>query len=430
MDASPQEPRQFDPALWADVDGPVHLYVHLPFCPRKCRFCFYYTVRSYNPARCLRYVDRVLDELRAYAAAGAFARARVRSVYLGGGTPTVAGETALRRLLAGILDTVPVEDGAEITAEAFPEPILYEVLPALREAGVNRLSLGIQTLDADVLTLNKRVPAPDQSLQSLEFLRFAQAVGLANVNIDLMYGIPGQSLSSLIATMDGCLAERPAHVTAYRCVITPGTAIFRMGGIDGVPLPGKAEKDRLGQHCLAALHDRGYARYAVDHFASAEQYRSMHEIGVWSGDNFIGLGASGFSQVDGKLYRNKRSIHKYLDPEAAFPLAEFYALTPQDCMRRWLLLCITKLLRADAADFQRRFGARLDTELGVELDDLAQRGWLLHVPDGVSRLTDAGAENIHALSLVLTGFHDPSYERMVTRATASSNSLAGPSGRR
>jgi oxygen-independent coproporphyrinogen-3 oxidase len=419
MDVSAQEPRQFDPALWANVDGPIHLYVHLPFCPRKCRFCFYYTVRSYTPARCLRYVDRILDELRAYAAAGAFARARVRSVYLGGGTPTVAGETALRRLLAGIRNTVPVEDGAEITTEAFPEPILYEVLPALREAGVTRLSLGVQTLDADVLALNRRLPAPDQSLQ---FLRFAQSVGLANVNIDLMYGIPGQSLNSLIATMDGCLAERPAHVTAYRCVITPGTAIFRLGGIDGVPLPGKAEKDRLGQYCLAALREHGYERYAVDHFADDEQHRSMHEIGVWSGDNFIGLGASGFSQVDGKLFRNRRSIHKYLDAQAAFPLAEFYALDPQDRMRRWLLLSITKLLRADAADFQRRFDASLDAELGEELSDLAQRGWLEHVTDGVSRVTATGAENIHALSLILTGFGDQSYERLVTRTTPISKS--------
>lgn len=416
MNGGEQYASQFSPRLWAAVDGPLHLYVHLPFCPRKCRFCFYYTVRSYTPVRCLRYVDRVIDELRRFTAAGAFDRAWVASVYLGGGTPPAIGEIALHRLLDGIRGTVPVADGAEVTAEAFPEPGLSGMISPLVEAGVNRLSLGIQTLDADVLALTRR---PQDPAESLELLRFARSSGLTDVNIDLMYGIPGQSPGSLRATMEGCLAEKPAHVTAYRCVITPGTAIFRMGGLDGVPLPAKAEKDLLGRYCMDALRDHGYERYAVDHFARHERYRSRHEMGEWSGDNFLGLGASGFSHIDGTLFRNRRSIHRYLDPDANFPLAEFYTLSPRDRMQRWLLLGLTKLLRADAADFNRRFGARLDTEFGDQLRALGERGWLVHIEDGVSRLTDAGVENIHALSLMLSVFGDSGYEQMVTQAAAA-----------
>ena len=412
--AQPQS--QFAPSLWDGVAGPLHLYVHLPFCPRKCRFCFYYTVRSYTPARCLRYVDRVLDELRRFAAAGAFDRARVTSVYLGGGTPPAIGAAALHRLMDGIRDTAPIAGGAEITAEAFPDPDLFAMISPLRAAGVNRLSLGVQTLDADVLALTRR---PQDPALSLELLRLARSSGLADVNIDLMYGIPGQSADSLRATLDGCLAGQPPHVTAYRCVITPGTAIFRMGGLDGVALPGKADKDQLGQYCLAALRDHGYERYAVDHFARDKRYRSRHEIGEWSGENFLGLGASGFSHIDGTLFRNRRSIHKYLDPEAEFPLAEIYTLAPRDRMRRWLLLRLTKLLRADAASFSSRFGTSLETEFGAELSELYERGWLARGDDGVSRLTEAGTGNLQALSLMLTVFGDSGYEQMVTQAAVA-----------
>jgi coproporphyrinogen III oxidase-like Fe-S oxidoreductase len=423
MADSPHTGQQFNPDLWAGVGSPLNLYVHLPFCPRKCRFCFYYTVRSFNETRCLRYVDRVLEELRAYEAAGAFDRSRICSVYLGGGTPTAAGETALHRLLAGIRDTVPVERGAEITVEAFPEDLLYTVLPALREEGVTRLSLGIQTLDESTLALNRRPQTPEESLR---FLRFAQAAGFSNVNIDLMYGLPGQSADSLRATMEGCLAEEPAHITAYRCVIAPATAIFRMGGIDGVPLPGKAEKDTLGHHCFAILREGGYERYAVDHFTRDERYRSLHEVSVWSGDNFLGLGASGLSHIDGNVFRNRRSIRRYLDPAAGFPLAEFHSLAKSDRMQRWLLLNLTKLLRVDASEFRNRFGAVLDEKFGAQLGDLAQRGWLTRFPEGVSSVTDEGAENIHALSLILTSFGDPVYDELVTGATPAGNAARPP----
>jgi oxygen-independent coproporphyrinogen III oxidase len=416
MNTEPAAARQFDPALWSEASGPLHLYIHLPFCPRKCRFCFYYTVRTYTDRGCLNYVDRVVDELRAYAAAGAFAHTSIRSLYLGGGTPTVAGEDALRRLLTGIHDTAPMEDDAEVTVEAFPEPILEDVLPALCDAGVTRLSLGVQTLDTDVITLNRRAQEPEEPLR---LLHFTKSLGFDNVNIDLMYGIPGQSLGSLQETLDGCLAEKPAHVTAYRCVIAPATPIFRLGGIDGVPLPAKATKDLFGQYCSEVLRENGYSRYAIDHFARDERYWSRHEIGVWSGENFLGLGASGLSQVAGRVFRNKRSIRKYLDTANAFPLAEFYVLNQRDRMRRWLLLELTKLLRADAVAFHRHFDARLDDEFGKELDQLARLGWLTHASDGVSRLTEAGAENIQALSVMLAGFSDPAYEQMVTGTTTT-----------
>jgi oxygen-independent coproporphyrinogen-3 oxidase len=417
--------RQFDPALWTDVDGPIHIYVHVPFCPRKCRFCFYYTVRSYTSDGCARYVNRVLAELREYAAAGAFARAKVQSVYLGGGTPTVIGDVALRLLLDGIRGIVPVADGAEVTVEAFPEQALFDVLPSLGEAGVNRLSLGVQTLDDEVLTLNRRDQVPGESVRAL---RLARSVGLDNVNIDLMYGLPGQSLGSLRDTMAGCLAQRPAHITAYRCVIGPGTAIFRLGEKAGLPLPTRSEKDELGEYCMAELRAGGYQHYAVDHFATDERYRSRHELGVWRGENFLGLGASGFSHLNGTLFRNKRSVRKYLDPGAGFPLAEFYALATRDRMRRWLLLGLTKLLRADAAEFWRQFGSRLDDEFGDELDGLARHGWLARVPDGVSTLTQDGVANMHALSFILPAFGDSTYEQMVTGAGASRGIARDPSG--
>ena len=275
-----------------------HLYVHVPFCAHRCGYCDFVTVTGHESVHAA-YVDALLVELAVH---GPLAP---ETVYVGGGTPSLLADDLLARLLAG-LPAAP-----EVTVECNPETITTAKARVLHEGGVNRISLGAQSFRPHLLETLERRARPETVSTAIEILR---AEGHENVNLDLMFGVPGQSRSDLQADIEGVLAHAPEHVSWYELEAKPGT---RFAVHHGAELHRQAEA--LEDHyetVVAALRAAGYRWYETANFCRPGR-ESRHNLGYWLGHDYLGIGVGAVSTLGLERRRNRPRLRPYLDACAA-----------------------------------------------------------------------------------------------------------------
>jgi oxygen-independent coproporphyrinogen-3 oxidase len=286
------------------VPGARHLYVHLPFCSSRCGYCDFVTVVGHEGEH-RRYVEAVLREL---ALERALLAPQLESIYLGGGTPTLTEGAALEHLLRSL-------PGARtITVEANPETVDAQLAALLRRGGVDRVSLGAQTFDPRLLHMLGRAARPADVRRSFDVLREA---GFENVSLDLIYGIPGQARSDLERDLDEALALAPEHISAYELEAKPGTRFTHQHGRE---LERQSEAmESYFELVVARLTESGYRWYETANFCRAAEHaggrdlRAAHNLGVWCGHDYLGLGIGAVSTVAGRRWRNAPSLARYVD---------------------------------------------------------------------------------------------------------------------
>jgi putative oxygen-independent coproporphyrinogen III oxidase len=290
------------------MNGARHLYVHLPFCAHRCGYCDFVTVvgRSgqHDP-----YVDALLAELELER--GSLA-SRLETVFLGGGTPTFTGSTALGRLLTAL----PPAD--ELTVEANPETVTPELARLLREAGVTRVSLGAQSFQPHLLATLERHARPEDVRRAFYDLLDAS---FDNISLDLIYGIPGQSAADLDRDLAEALALGPEHLSCYELEAKPGT---RFTHAHGAELERQAESmESYFERVVDTLRAAGYRWYETANFcleparADGRDLRARHNLGYWLGRDYLGLGIGAVSTIDGVRWRNAPRLAQYLATLAA-----------------------------------------------------------------------------------------------------------------
>jgi oxygen-independent coproporphyrinogen-3 oxidase len=275
-----------------------HLYVHVPFCAHRCGYCDFVTVTGHEDVHAA-YVDALLAELALH---GPLAP---ETVYLGGGTPSLLADDLLARLLGGL------PGAPEVTVECNPETITAAKACALREGGVNRISLGAQSFQPHLLETLERRARPETVATAIEILR---AEGHENVNLDLMFGVPGQSRDDLRADIEGVLAHAPEHVSWYELEAKPGT---RFAVHHGAELARQAEA--LEHHyeiVVAALRAAGYRWYETANFCRPGR-ESRHNLGYWLGHDYLGVGVGAVSTLGLVRRRNRPRLRPYLEACAA-----------------------------------------------------------------------------------------------------------------
>jgi oxygen-independent coproporphyrinogen III oxidase len=286
------------------MDPVRHLYVHLPFCAHRCGYCDFVTVvgrRGQHAA----YVDGLLAELELERELLA---PELETVFLGGGTPTFTDPGELERLLAAL------PPAAEVTVEANPETVTAALAALLRRNGVNRVSLGAQTFQPELLRVLDRVAGPDDVRCAFYHLRDA---GFDNISLDLIYGIPGQGPSELEADMEEALALRPEHLSCYELEAKPGT---RFAHVHGEELRRQAEAmEGYFESVVETLVGAGYRWYETANFcrdAEADtrgrDLRSRHNLAYWRGRDYLGLGIGAVSTVRGRRWRTSPRLGPYL----------------------------------------------------------------------------------------------------------------------
>jgi oxygen-independent coproporphyrinogen-3 oxidase len=287
------------------MTGVGHLYVHLPFCASRCGYCDFVTVVGHDGQH-RAYVEALLAELELE---GGVLAPRLESVFFGGGTPTLTEDGALARLLRAL------PEAEEVTVEANPETVTPELAALLREAGVTRVSLGAQSFQPRLLQVLERRARPDDVRRAFATLREA---GFDNLSLDLIYGIPGQSVADLDADLDEALALGPEHLSCYELEAKPGT---RFTHAHGRELDRQAEAmEAYFERVVERLTDAGFRWYETANFCRAEEgrdLRSRHNLAYWRGRDYLGLGIGAVSTVDGRRWRTTPKLGRYLAALAA-----------------------------------------------------------------------------------------------------------------
>lgn len=363
------------------------LYVHLPFCRQKCFYCDFPSYAG-QEGRMAVYVEALLGELAREGAPLRAAWGPPRTVYLGGGTPTALPPALMERLLAGLREFLAAApDALEFTCECNPGTVDAAYLSLLRAGGVNRLSLGVQTFDDALL---RRIGRIHTAAQARAAVRQARAAGFRNLSLDLMYGLPGQTLAGLEMSVQQALALAPQHISIYGLQVEEGTAFARAQAAGRLALPSDEESEAMYDYMTTALPAAGYARYEISNFARPG-FESRHNLGYWQDVPYLGVGASAHSYLDGQRYENPRGIEEYLAAlrESGRASREEEPLTRATSMEEFAFLALRTARGIDRARFAARFGCELASVYADAIARMRARGFLEEDAQGV-RLTPLG----------------------------------------
>ncbi len=282
------------------------VYIHIPFCIRKCNYCDFCSFGS-RDRDFESYTDELCRRIRSFAAE--HSGARVETVYFGGGTPTLLPTDCFSRLMKVLKGSFRIAEGAEITAECNPATADEAKLSAMLAMGINRLSIGLQSANANELKLLGRLHSFDDFCISFECARRA---GFDNVSVDLMYGIPEQTVESFKNTLCRVIELEPEHISAYGLKIEDGTAFGAMR--DSLKLPDEDEEFAMYTMCRELLQTHGYSRYEISNFARSGR-ESRHNLRYWQLEDYIGFGVAAHSCVDGVRFGNSRDLEAFLRGE-------------------------------------------------------------------------------------------------------------------
>ncbi|MGH7232068.1 MAG: radical SAM family heme chaperone HemW [Nitrospiraceae bacterium] len=284
----------------------IGVYVHVPFCRTRCHFCAFY-LQIYREHNALAYVKVLAHEIRLHAAQDSLEGRPLDSIYFGGGTPTVLRPVELSRILRLIVDQFDLASHAELTLEAHPDTVTAEGLDVLVRAGFNRVSFGVQSMEREELLLVGRPTSPDKTRSAVSL---ARAAGFDNISLDLIYGLPGQTLASWRMTLDETMALSPSHISCYALAVEDGTRLQR-------DFQRRESPEADGELQLAMEHETayklgaaGFQHYEISNFCKPG-FACRHNLLYWTGGDYLGLGPSAQSYVKGWRFGNVEDLEEY-----------------------------------------------------------------------------------------------------------------------
>ena len=336
----------------------LELYIHIPFCERKCQYCDFLSAPADETVR-RAYVNQLIEEIRAQATV--YPEYQVTTVFIGGGTPSVLTGLQIANIVNAVYESFTVEGDAEITVECNPGTLDREKLEYYRQAGVNRISLGLQSADDAELKLLGRIHTYEDFLRSYEAVRTA---GFRNVNIDLMSAIPYQTLDRWKHTLKKVLLLKPEHISAYSLILEPGTPMHAAYSTpEGQKLLPDEETDRA-MYALTKelLAQHGYGRYEISNYARPG-YECRHNIGYWTGVEYLGLGLGASSMVLDHRSHSEEDLKTYLAVRMHEDLTPLYqdieALSLEDRMEEFMYLGLRMTRGVSGSEFFERFGLNM-----------------------------------------------------------------------
>lgn len=380
----------------------LELYVHIPFCVRKCAYCDFLSFPSEECERA-SYVDALLKEIKGQK--DKFKDYVVTTVFLGGGTPSLLREDDTARIFHALKESFDISRNAEITMEVNPGTVTAKKAAAWKACGVNRLSIGLQSADDEELQMLGRIHTFQEFLDTWKIVREA---GFDNVNIDLISAIPGQTLESWEKTLRTAAGLAPEHLSAYSLIIEEGTPFYKMYGEESgtagaedasnrqLPLPDEDTEREIYKITEQILNRYGYHRYEISNYAK-EGYECRHNLGYWERKEYLGLGLGASSLVNEQRFRNTADMERYLklfgtdSGKSGEVYEETEVLSAQEQMEEFMFLGLRKMKGISGAEFEKSFGRTLDEVYGDTIDRLQSQGLIERAGDEL-RLTERGID--------------------------------------
>ena len=353
------------------------LYIHIPFCIRKCAYCDFVSFPDME-ARFDAYLDALISEMQEYRGTAA------DTVFIGGGTPTALGARQLSRLFAAVRDNFDIAAGAEFTIEANPGTVTDEKINAMLSGGVNRASIGVQSFNDTELRAIGRIHDAKTAYNTVISLDKA---GFSNISIDLMASLPYQTVGSLESTLDTAVSLPVKHISVYSLIIEDDTPIKKKYEDSSYTMPDEDEDREMYRYTAERLKKNGFFRYEISNY-SKSGYESRHNLKYWNCDEYIGVGLAAHSYVNGIRYYNTSDMEKYL---GGICRAGEERLTDEDKRGEFMMLGLRKTSGVSAAEFKRRFEAELEAVYGDIIKRYTTLGVLAYT-NGSLRLTERGLD--------------------------------------
>ena len=362
---------------------PLGIYIHVPFCRSKCQYCDFYSLTEQEDALLDGYLDAVCQHIRE---AGVLAEQyQVDTVYFGGGTPSFFGAEGLAAILATVRKNFRVAADAEITFEANPDSVDKKLLRRLRGEGFTRVSLGIQSDDDRML---KRLGRPHTYQQAADAVKTMRKMGFHNVSVDLMYGLPGQSLEAWQKTLAHVLMLRPEHISCYGLKLEEGTPMYAFR--DSPDLPDDDLQADMYLSAVEILQQHGYRQYEISNFCKKGNI-SRHNMKYWQGGEYLGFGPNASSYFAGKRFTTVSDLQAYISGiESGEPvLQQVQDIPPRERAGEYLMMRLRTTAGIGAAEYERQFLLPF-APIERALEECKERGYAVKTYDGRWHLTPTG----------------------------------------
>lgn len=358
---------------------PLEIYVHIPFCVKKCNYCDFLSAPSTKEEQ-QEYVESLCRQIRSY---GELAKAyRIISIFIGGGTPSILEPEQIKEIFRALKETFFIEESAEITIEINPGTVTEEKFKAYRQAGINRLSIGLQSVDDEELEILGRIHSYKDFLETYRMARKEQ---FDNINIDLISAIPGQTVESWKNTLQKVAELKPEHISAYSLIIEEGTPFYEIYGEEGggefcgkdavKKLPDEDSERKMYQDTKQVLKSYGFSRYEISNYAK-EGYECRHNLGYWNRTEYLGIGTGAAS-----LMNHTRWVQGE-EPEK---------LSKANEMEEYMFLGLRKMEGVSKNRFEEEFGVSMEEIYGNVLKEMIAKE-LLETDGDFIKLTERGID--------------------------------------
>lgn len=353
-------------------------YVHIPFCSHICYYCdFAKVLMTGQPVEA--YINELLKEYDSYGISS------LKTLYIGGGTPSVLPADQLEKLLTHLTKNLDLEELEEFTVEANPSDLTDEVLAVLADSPVNRISLGVQSFDNKLLKKIGRTHTEAEVYSSIERLR---AAGFENITIDLIYGLPNQTMEMVERDVQKFLELDLPHVALYSLILEDHTVFMNRQRRGRLRLPSDDRNADMYEYIIETLTSKGYSHYEVSNFGKVG-YESKHNMTYWDNAEYYGVGAGASGYLDGIRYKNHGPVHHYLREENKRVNEE--VLTRKQMIEEEMFLGLRKKNGVSIERFQKKFGQTLEEVYGAVIAKLKIQKMLFEA-DGRIRMTEKGFE--------------------------------------
>ena len=373
-----------------NMPKPLEIYVHIPFCAKKCAYCDFLSAPAGRKQQ-EEYGQAVRKEIRGLSDTEDF---EVVSVFFGGGTPSLPEASLLTDILDELKIKLKFSPEAEITIEANPGTLTKEKLSAYRNAGINRLSLGLQSADNRELQILGRIHTFEEFLESW---RLALEAGFDNINVDLMFALPDQTEAGWEQTLRRTAKLGPAHISAYSLIVEEGTPFAERE----LNLPDEDTEYRMYDRTAEVLAEYGYEQYEISNYARPGA-ACRHNLGYWDRTEYLGIGLGAASLFGGQRFSNTAVMAEYLadsgDPNKT--RRNLQTLTLQEEMEEFMFLGLRKTAGVSEAIFEEKFGKNMNEKYGSVIEKYVRTGFLER-RDGHVRLTGRG---IHVSNTIMADF--------------------------
>ncbi len=364
----------------------IGLYIHIPFCRQKCLYCDFPSWAG-KEGQMQGYVDALTKEIENRGKA--YSDRKVISVFFGGGTPTTLSVPMLEQLMQAVFESWDIAEDAEITTEANPGTLDGEMAAALKKMGFNRLSMGVQAWQNRLLKDLGRIHTMEAFQENYKAVREA---GFGNVNTDLMFALPNQTMADWQETVRNIVALNPEHISAYSLILEEGTPFFdryEKGELE----PATEELDREMYHwAVDYLAKMGYGQYEISNFAKKGR-QSRHNRIYWQAEEYLGMGLGAHSYMDGERFHNRYDLQEYIraDGDISLLKEEVEVITEEDALAEFMFLGLRLTEGVSFARFRERFGQEMKNIYGRQIEELVKDGLLKEDEIGI-RLTTRGVD--------------------------------------